>query len=250
MLKLRGVSFRGGFHDFMIRRGGLDVFPRRQPEPRIASSRRWRYDPNGNVVASVVENYAADTETPQDGAGPQSAPVMSYTYDRAGDVLSQTDPNLDVTSTVYDRHGRKTQVIQPAVSDDVTTATPITTYAYDPSGNVVSVTDPLNHATTTVFDALNRKMEVLQPDPDGAGPLTSPTSFYAYDANGNLTQVTDARSNVTTTGYDRANRKTVVTQADPDGAGPVAHPSYASLLLPSSRTKMLPAALSGLQLGH
>lgn len=26
--KLRGVSFRGGYHDFAIRRGGLDVFPR------------------------------------------------------------------------------------------------------------------------------------------------------------------------------------------------------------------------------
>jgi circadian clock protein KaiC len=26
--KLRGVSFRGGYHDFVIRRGGLDVFPR------------------------------------------------------------------------------------------------------------------------------------------------------------------------------------------------------------------------------
>src|SRR6185369_10897752 len=26
--KLRGVDFRGGYHDFIIRRGGLDVFPR------------------------------------------------------------------------------------------------------------------------------------------------------------------------------------------------------------------------------
>ncbi|MGH8314073.1 MAG: ATPase domain-containing protein [Steroidobacterales bacterium] len=26
--KMRGVSFRGGYHDFAIRRGGLDVFPR------------------------------------------------------------------------------------------------------------------------------------------------------------------------------------------------------------------------------
>lgn len=26
--KMRGVSFRGGFHDFAIRRGGLDIFPR------------------------------------------------------------------------------------------------------------------------------------------------------------------------------------------------------------------------------
>jgi circadian clock protein KaiC len=28
VVKMRGVSFRGGYHDFAIRRGGLDVFPR------------------------------------------------------------------------------------------------------------------------------------------------------------------------------------------------------------------------------
>jgi circadian clock protein KaiC len=28
VVKLRGVAFRGGYHDFTIRRGGLDVFPR------------------------------------------------------------------------------------------------------------------------------------------------------------------------------------------------------------------------------
>ena len=28
VIKLRGVAFRGGYHDFTIRRGGLDVFPR------------------------------------------------------------------------------------------------------------------------------------------------------------------------------------------------------------------------------
>jgi circadian clock protein KaiC len=28
VIKMRGVSFRGGYHDFAIRRGGLDVFPR------------------------------------------------------------------------------------------------------------------------------------------------------------------------------------------------------------------------------
>jgi len=28
VIKLRGVPFRGGFHDFTIRKGGLDVFPR------------------------------------------------------------------------------------------------------------------------------------------------------------------------------------------------------------------------------
>ena len=28
VLKVRGVPFRGGYHDFMIRKGGLDIFPR------------------------------------------------------------------------------------------------------------------------------------------------------------------------------------------------------------------------------
>ena len=28
IMKMRGVPFRGGYHDFVIRRGGLDVFPR------------------------------------------------------------------------------------------------------------------------------------------------------------------------------------------------------------------------------
>ncbi|MGC3992282.1 MAG: gas vesicle protein GvpD [Chthoniobacteraceae bacterium] len=28
ILKLRGVAYRGGYHDYLIRRGGLDVFPR------------------------------------------------------------------------------------------------------------------------------------------------------------------------------------------------------------------------------
>ena len=27
-MKLRGVKYRGGYHDFIIRTGGLEVFPR------------------------------------------------------------------------------------------------------------------------------------------------------------------------------------------------------------------------------
>jgi circadian clock protein KaiC len=45
--KMRGVSFRGGYHDFAIRRGGLDVFPR-----LVASEHGTPFDdrsvPSGN----------------------------------------------------------------------------------------------------------------------------------------------------------------------------------------------------------
>ena len=179
------------------------------------------------VTSSTYDAFNRKTQMTQpdpDGAGAETSPVTTYSYDRAGDLLSQTDPNGNVTSTVYDRHARKTEMIQPAVSNGATMATPITSYAYDADGNVISVTDPLSHTTTTSYDALNRKIEVVQPDPDGSGPLTSPTSFSAYDADGNLTKVTDPDGNVTTTAYDHANRKAAVTQPDPDGSGPEASP--------------------------
>lgn len=38
--KLRGLRYRGGFHDFLIRTGGLVVFPR-----LVASEHHWQYNP-------------------------------------------------------------------------------------------------------------------------------------------------------------------------------------------------------------
>ena len=39
VMKLRGVPFRGGYHDFAIRRGGLEVFPRLVASERVAPQR-------------------------------------------------------------------------------------------------------------------------------------------------------------------------------------------------------------------
>jgi circadian clock protein KaiC len=51
--KMRGVPFRGGFHDFMIRRGGLDVFPR-----LVASEHHDDFSdeqlPSGNVSLDAL----------------------------------------------------------------------------------------------------------------------------------------------------------------------------------------------------
>jgi circadian clock protein KaiC len=49
VVKMRGVSFRGGYHDFAIRKGGLDVFPR--------------------LVASEHHGEFADAELPSGHAG-------------------------------------------------------------------------------------------------------------------------------------------------------------------------------------
>ncbi|HET9264581.1 MAG TPA: ATPase domain-containing protein [Vicinamibacterales bacterium] len=43
VLKYRGVAFRGGYHDYVIRRGGLDVFPRLIASEHRRSGRRLQH---------------------------------------------------------------------------------------------------------------------------------------------------------------------------------------------------------------
>lgn len=49
VVKLRGVSFRGGFHDFTIRKGGLDVFP------RLVASEHHRPHEEGELASGNAE---------------------------------------------------------------------------------------------------------------------------------------------------------------------------------------------------
>ena len=197
-----------------------------------------RYDADGNIIATVKQNWVNGVMTPQvtsyqfdafgrktsitqsspDGIAPQ--PVTSFAYDAAGDVLTQTDPRNHTTAFAYDRAGRKTQMTQPAVD----AGTPTTTYGYDLDGNLTSVTDPLAHTMRYTYDALNRKTRQILPDPGGS-TAAGPTTTFNYDAAGNLTRVIDPRSTVsqtiaTETVYDRANRKTSVHQPDPATGDP------------------------------
>ena len=60
--KMRGVAFRGGFHDFAIRRGGLDVFPR-----LIAAEHVTEFvdqdQPSGNAELDVLLGGGLPTGT-------------------------------------------------------------------------------------------------------------------------------------------------------------------------------------------
>ena len=47
VLKYRGVRFRGGYHDYVIRRGGIEVFPR-----LVASEHRLTLKPRNSPAAS------------------------------------------------------------------------------------------------------------------------------------------------------------------------------------------------------
>lgn len=79
--------------------------------------------------------------------------TTTFTYNPAGQLLTETDPLGHVT----------------------------TTNVYDDAGRVTSTTDANGHTTSYGYDNANRTLTVTSPDPDGGGPLTSPVTTYTYD---------------------------------------------------------------------
>ncbi len=109
--------------------------------------------------------------------------VTNFTsYDKAGRLLSSTDPNGTVTSMTYSPRGwLQTQTVTPASG-----AALMTTYAYWPTGLLETVTMPDASTLNYSYDAAHRLTDVV----DGAGNKV----HYVLDNVGNRTseQVSDA----------------------------------------------------------
>jgi RHS repeat-associated protein len=132
--------------------------------------------------------------------------ATSYAYDAEGNRLSVTDANSHVTSYAYDSLGRVTSVTAP---DDG-----VTTYTYDLAGNMLTRTDANGHRTSYTYDADNRNASVTAP----LGRVWT----YAYDEVGNQTVTVDANGNATQTvgdgtttrSYDANSRLTAIVYSD------------------------------------
>ena len=62
---------------------------------------------------------------------------MSYTYDEAGNVLTTTNGDGDVTANTYDGNQLASTTVGYGTSAAATTS-----YTYDENGNIASITDP------------------------------------------------------------------------------------------------------------
>ncbi|MDO8390244.1 MAG: RHS repeat-associated core domain-containing protein [Actinomycetota bacterium] len=160
------------------------------------------YDDRGRLRAhtAVVRN---DTTTPDEY-------TTAYTYDDAGDLVSERSPLAEVTTFQYDQLGRRVAVVDPTLA--------VTTYAYDVADRVVLTTDPLGRATQETFDQAGRSTATTQLAPGGA-PLA--ISTRTYDATGLLLASTSPRGNAygadsalftTSYQYDALGRLTAVVQ--------------------------------------
>lgn len=167
-------------------------------------------EPRGNLVGANPDDYATVSTydragrllTTTDPLGNQS----SQTYDAVGNKLSATDAANRTTSYTYDGVNRLASVI----AADLTT----TSYTYDLAGNLTTRTDPYNHSTTYAFDADGRRTTVTSP----IGQIWT----TSYDVAGNVAQTVDANGNATQTAgdgtttntYDRAGRLTGIDYSD------------------------------------
>ena len=130
----------------------------------------------------------------------------TYSYDLAGQMTSAADPLGKITAYTYDPAGNITEITKPGGRK--------TSYGYDKNYNVTSVTDPMGYVAKTVYDKDNRVTE----ETDALGQKES----YTYDKDSRVTSITDKRGFTTGFDYDAHGNIQVVT----DKTGLKSHLEY------------------------
>jgi RHS repeat-associated protein len=150
----------------------------------VAPTTTYTLDADGNVTA--ISGYNG-------GLG-----AFTYSFDKVGQLLTQTDAQNDTYSYNYDPAGNLTQVTDPLNN--------VTTYNYDRQNNLLSVTNALNGVTSYSYNLAG--WQTSETD-----PLNTLTQ-YSYDSAGYVTAVTNPFNNQQTYSYDAANELTGETNFD------------------------------------
>ena len=189
-------------------------------------------EPRGNAGGGVDPDDYTWTYT-YDDAGNRlteahpDAGTTQYSYDAINRVTETEDPRHHLTDYAYDENGNTTRVTDDLANhDDYTyddnnqmlTASDKrgkqTTYTYYPTGELATVKTPLNEEADYTLDNDGRVSTLTTPE--GVATGGSPHDFewdYAYDEAGNLTDVTDPEGDHTEYGYDAVNNQTSLIDA-------------------------------------
>ncbi|MFG2883521.1 LamG-like jellyroll fold domain-containing protein [Streptomyces sp. NPDC048297] len=125
-----------------------------------------------------------------------------YTYDKAGNLVSSTNPLNSTTSYTYDALGRMTSQTEP-VSD---TKSITTSFGYDALGNRTRYTDGRGNSTIYTVNTLGLAESVIEPSTARDPSAAARTWTTAYDAVGEPVKLTAPGDVVREREYDKAGQ--------------------------------------------
>ncbi|MCM1499074.1 MAG: PKD domain-containing protein [Clostridium sp.] len=190
----------------VIKQTEVNVSPKEgEPESRIT---QWKYYPNGKLnyqidAYGVQTTYSYDKSWRVQTVTSDTEPAITYTYDPAGRVLTETvgggSGELMTTSYAYDIHGNVTESTDPAGKK--------TLYRYDGNGNLLETEDCTGRVSYSRYDALNRVKETGVREPGKDESANIPLAYTAYDIKSHTVTETDAvNGGKLVTTYDSAGR--------------------------------------------
>ena len=209
----------------------LDKFDRATAvnDPVNATDFTWAYradgqpsamaQPNGNTTALAYDALGRLTSKDTTAAGPVNRALYDWTYNRAGQVLTEVE-----TITGGASNGTVTYGYDPLarLATAVLSGT-TTTYGWDKVPNRTSVQVGAGAAATTTYDVANRPTSGTNPTAtytnDDDGRLTArPNQTLEWDHLGRLTAVKDAAGTTTLARYtyDPLDRLKVVEHPGTD----------------------------------
>lgn len=168
-----------------------------------AEGREVRHtDGMGRTTAKIYDQLGQLVQDQDlDAAGSQLRKV-SYTYDKAGNLVTSTNPLNRTTTYTYDALNRMTGQTEP-VSD---TKSITTSFGYDALGNRTRYTDGRGNATIYTVNSLGLAESVIEPATARDPSPQARTWTTAYDAAGQPVKLTAPGGVVREREYDKAGQ--------------------------------------------
>ncbi len=166
-------------------------------------------DPEGNITKKTMDLLGRPSKQEAMNASGALKNMAQYTYDFAGNMVTQKDAKEFTTSYAYDVLGRLITVTDPEAN--------ATNYVYSLAGNLKETRYPDNAQMTKQYDQMGRV--IRKTDPSGG------VESYYYDANSNLTKIVNRKGQARTYAYNNRDRQISSTTSQEtitmgyDGAG-------------------------------
>ncbi|UHA71910.1 RHS repeat-associated core domain-containing protein [Paenibacillus sp. 481] len=175
-----------------------------EEKPKYFASKRYTYDDAllmkstidgaGNVLIEKYDILGRVEYKEEIKPSGIKTTLARYTYDHAGNVISMTDANGNVTTYQYDGLSRLN-----AVTD---AESKTTNYKYDLSGNMVEVTYADGNKVQKKYDEIGRLIQQIDPK--------NQSKKLHYDANSNVIRSVDRKGQ---TQYFEYNMRNLLTSS-------------------------------------